>query len=73
MCQSSTDEARIRINNCLQKKMPTPPWYGHLLRGITEMSRKHRDRSAVGGKSSHSVVLTGFIACCMPNDVKGIE
>jgi hypothetical protein len=20
--------------------MPTPPWYGHLLRGITEMSRK---------------------------------
>ena len=20
--------------------MPTPPWHGHLLRGITEMSRK---------------------------------
>ena len=24
--------------------MPTPPWYGHLLRGITEMSRKLCDR-----------------------------
>jgi hypothetical protein len=23
-----------------KKKMPTPPWHGHLLRGITEVSRK---------------------------------
>jgi hypothetical protein len=25
-----------------KKKMPTPPWHGHLLRGITEVSRKLR-------------------------------
>jgi hypothetical protein len=31
-----------------KKKMPTPPWHGHLLRGITEMSRKLRTTERSG-------------------------
>jgi hypothetical protein len=44
--------------------MPTPPWHGHLLRGITEASRKHRDRRAT---FSNGVVLLLPSACCVPN------
>ena len=29
--------------------MPTPPWHGHLLRGVTEVSRKLRNRRRRGG------------------------
>jgi hypothetical protein len=49
--------------------MPTPPWHGHLLRGITKnVSRKRRDtpREAVAVEAtarSHS----SLIACGMPN------
>jgi len=28
------------VNAKRKKKMPTPPWHGHLLRGVTEVSRK---------------------------------
>jgi hypothetical protein len=42
--------------------MPTPPWHGHLLRGITEVSRKLR--TAERGGYLLSLLLH---ACAVPN------
>jgi hypothetical protein len=53
--------------------MPTPPWHGHLLRGITEVSRKLGDRCSKQLPSSWQRCPTLSIACGVPNKGLGIE
>jgi hypothetical protein len=53
--------------------MPTPPWHGHLLRGVTEVSHKLRNRNANGGDFfSSSYGPTFRIACGVPNGAEKI-
>src|SRR5580700_6194914 len=46
--------------------MPTPPWHGHLLRGITGVSRKLRNRTR-GGYFLCIQRYTSLTACAVPN------
>lgn len=48
--------------------MPTPPWYGHLLRGITEVSHKLCDCPCETENSARrNVVLLVLSASGVPN------
>ena len=43
--------------------MPTPPWHGHLLRGITEVSRKLRTAERDGYLLSIRIYINSRCMC----------